>query len=153
MEENQTTPTPTDTTTTATPTTIDTPTPPMQSEAPSPEEATPAPSDEPTPPAPSVLEASAPAAPHSDGHKQWLVIAIAAIVLLALLGAVAYMYTQKNKTAVKPHTTQQANTTTTAPTASSSVDDAAKSIDDNIDTIDANKDFTSSDLSDATLGL
>lgn len=93
------------------------------------------------------------AAKPSGSHKQLLVMAVAVVVFIGLLGAVGYMYMQKNKTAIKTGANQSQQSASNTPTAASTVDDAAKTIDNNIDSIDSSKDFTSNDLSDATLGL
>ena len=95
--------------------------------------------------------------PAPSGKKSnMLVIVIAIIVLLGLLGGVAYMYTQQQSTKIKstgskPPTTQTATKATTVST--KDVDATTKTIDDSLSNIDATKDFSSSDLSDATLGL
>jgi uncharacterized protein HemX len=93
---------------------------------------------------------------HASGGKKHLVaIVVAVVVMLGLIGAVVYVYLKQNSTAIKtvaPKTSQSSNSSQ-APVSAADVDNTAKAVDDSLQTIDANKDFSSTDLSDATLGL
>lgn len=89
----------------------------------------------------------------SGGNKHLIAIIVAVVVMLGLLGAVAYLYMQQNSTSIKTTENKSAQTTTAAPVTAADVDNTTKEIDDSLTTIDADKDFSSADLSDATLGL
>ena len=113
--------------------------------------------DTPTDPEPVTHPQTTPQiAEHASGGKNHMaVIVVALVVMIALIGAIVYVYKQQNSTAVKKTDSKTSQSSNSAPTPVSAgdVSDTTKAIDDSLNSIDADKDFSSNDLSDATLGL
>lgn len=89
--------------------------------------------------------------PAKKGGSHMVAILIAVLVFLLLAGAVVYVYMKSNTSKITRKDTK--TSASIAPATAKDVDATTKTIDDNLVNIDADKDFTTTDLSDATLGL
>lgn len=97
--------------------------------------------------------ANQPIPSNKGGGGHMIAIIIAVLVFLALAGAVVYVYMQSNSSKITRKSSTTTASNSVAPATAKDVDATAKIIDDNLANVDADKDFMTTDLSDATLGL
>lgn len=93
---------------------------------------------------------------HKNGKGKGVVILVAVLLAAALIGGAAFAYIQtKNK--VKPADAPAATTTQTTPESTevkgTDIDKTTTDLDATLKKVDDTKDYTTNDLSDATLGL
>jgi uncharacterized protein HemX len=89
-------------------------------------------------------------------HGKGGVIVAAILIVLCLIGGAGYAYWQNSKETPVPaptQTTKATTQTTTAKVTGKDVDSATKDIDASLNKVNDTTDFTTNDLSDATLGL
>jgi len=102
---------------------------------------------------PSAVNPMAITQPTAPKKKGGMVIVIAIIIFLMLAVAAYFVYTSGNDSSKASQSKQPASTAQVSQAKTSDVDQTNQALDKDLSSVDDNKDFTSTDLSDASLGL